>query len=132
MTNRVDLPYGHTALSLDLPDAEYCRLLPRRPPVLAATPDVASAALENPIGAPRLADVMRPGERIAIVISDVTRPCPTADLLPPLLAELARAGVGDEDILIVSGLGSHRAQSDEERARLVGPDIFPANGVHRL
>lgn len=132
MTHRIDLPYGHTALSLDLPDVESCRLLPQRPPVTAATPDsacappsgVTSAALENPIGTPRLADVVRPGERIAIVISDVTRPCPTADLLPPLLSELAHARVGDEDILIVSALGSHRAQSDEERTRLVGPDIF--------
>ena len=124
MINRIDLPYGHTTLSAHLPEAEYCLLVPQRSPAAADTRAAASAALQNPIDSPRLRDMARAGESIAIAVPDTTRPCPTRDLLPPLLSELSQAGVKDEDVVIVSGLGSHRAQTDEERARLVGEDVF--------
>ncbi len=124
MTNRIDLPYGHGALAVELPDAEYETLMPARPPAGQPTARVAATALENPIGTPRLRDFVHAGEQIAIAIPDITRPCPTADLLPPLLAELACAGVRERDMLLVSGLGSHRAQTDAERAELVGADVY--------
>ena len=38
-------------------------------------------ALAEPIGTPRLRDIVRPGEKIAIVTSDITRPMPTWILL---------------------------------------------------
>ena len=31
-------------------------------------------ALENPIGTPRLKEIVHPGEKIAIITSDITRP----------------------------------------------------------
>ena len=34
-------------------------------------------ALENPIGAPRLNTLAKPGQKIAIVISDISRPVPS-------------------------------------------------------
>ena len=56
--------------------------------------------------------------------SDITRPCPSARLLPPVLQELAKGGVRDEDITVVFGLGAHRAQTREEQQRLVGKAIY--------
>ena len=49
-------------------------------------------ALASPIGTPRLRDLVRPGEKIAIVTSDITRPMPTWVVMPPLLEELYSAG----------------------------------------
>jgi nickel-dependent lactate racemase len=63
------------------------------------------------------------GQSIAIVTSDITRPCPTDAMLPPLMEELTQAGVHDEDVTVVFGLGIHRIQTPEERARLVGPEM---------
>ena len=77
-------------------------------------------ALREPIGSPRLAQIVRPGEKIAVISSDVTRPMPTAKVMPALLDELYAAGVRPEDITLVFGLGSHRHQSDEEKRRLAG------------
>ena len=65
-------------------------------------------ALENPIGSPRLKDIVHAGETVAIVTSDVTRPMPTKLVMPALL------------ITLVFALGSHRHQTDEERQRLAG------------
>ena len=77
-------------------------------------------ALENPIGSPRLKDIVHAGETVAIVTSDVTRPMPTKLVMPALLDELYAGGVRREDITLVFALGSHRHQTDEERQRLAG------------
>lgn len=77
-------------------------------------------ALAEPIGSKMLREIVRPGEKIAIISSDVTRPMPTAKVMPALLDELYAAGVKGEDITLVFALGSHRRQSDEEKRRLAG------------
>ena len=77
-------------------------------------------ALENPIGSPRLRDIVKPGEKIAIITSDITRPMPTYKVMPALLDELAAAGVDFKDVTLVFALGSHRKQSSEEQKRLAG------------
>ncbi len=77
-------------------------------------------ALENPIGTPRLRDIVHPGETVAIITSDVTRPMPTFKVMPALLDELYAGGVSPKDITLVFALGSHRKQTDEEHRRLAG------------
>ena len=77
-------------------------------------------ALENPIGSKRLKDIVKPGEKIAIITSDVTRPMPTYKVLPALIEELEAGGVKASDITLVFALGSHRKQTPEEHKRLAG------------
>ena len=50
-------------------------------------------ALRDPIGSQRLRDIVRPGETVAIVTSDLTRPMPTALVMPALLDELYAVNV---------------------------------------
>ncbi len=77
-------------------------------------------ALAEPIGAPELGEVVKPGEKIAIVTSDITRPCPTWQILPALLKRLYAAGVQKQDITLVFALGSHRHHTPEEMQHLAG------------
>lgn len=81
-------------------------------------------ALSNPIGCDRLNKIVKPGEKIVIVTSDITRPMPSKVVLPPLIEELLSAGVTYEDITIVFALGSHRKHSKEEKKYLVGEGIY--------
>ncbi len=81
-------------------------------------------ALASPIGSPPLRGIVRPGESVAIVTSDITRPMPTWKVMPALLDELYAAGVRREDITLVFALGSHRRQTDEERRRLAGERAY--------
>ena len=96
-------------------------------------------ALNHPIGAPKIEEVIRPGEKIAIITSDITRPCPTWQMMPPLLDRLYAAGVKPEDITLVFALGSHRPHTPEEMQRLAGPrawkeircvDSDPSDCIH--
>ena len=86
--------------------------------------DAVRCALEHPIGAPRLRELAKPGQKIAIVASDISRPVPSWDILPAILDELSAAGCRDEDITVVFALGSHRHHTDEERRRLAGADVY--------
>ena len=81
-------------------------------------------ALAQPIGTPRLGQIVRPGEKVAIVTSDITRPMPTWTVLPPVLEELYGAGVRPEDITLVFALGSHRKHTPEEMAHLAGEQAW--------
>ncbi len=81
-------------------------------------------ALENPIGSPRLREIVRTGEKIAIVTSDITRPMPTYRVMPALLDELYAAGVKREDITLVFALGSHRKHTPQEQKKLAGERAF--------
>ena len=96
-------------------------------------------ALAEPIGSLRLGEIVKPGEKIAVVTSDITRPMPTYKVMPALLDELYAAGVKAEDITLVFALGSHRRHTDEERKKLAGErawkeiscvDSDPGNCVH--
>lgn len=81
-------------------------------------------ALMDPIGTQRLSTIVKPGEKIAIVTSDITRPMPSKTVLPPLLDELAEAGVKDEDITVVFALGSHRKHTEDEKKSIVGEAVY--------
>jgi nickel-dependent lactate racemase len=82
------------------------------------------AALQNPLGAARLSDLVSPEDQVVIVTSDHTRPCPNEAVLPPLLTELNRAGVPDEQITIVIALGLHRMMTEAELRKSVGDEVF--------
>ena len=86
--------------------------------------DAVRYALQNPIGAPRLNALAKPGQKIAIVISDISRPVPSWQLLPAILEELFSAGCKAEDITVVSALGSHRPHTEAEMRHLVGDKVY--------
>ncbi len=81
-------------------------------------------AMKQPIGTKFLKEIVKPNETIAIMTSDITRPVPSAVVLPPILEELENAGVNDENITIYFALGSHRQHTEEEKIRLVGKEIY--------
>lgn len=120
---KLELGFGQGTQPLEVPDQNVMGVLEPNPvPTgLTGTAEVARA-LAEPIGAPLLRQVVRPGETVAIVTSDITRPCPTAKILPPVLAELEAGGIRREDITLVFALGSHRPHTEEEMRRLAGPD----------
>jgi nickel-dependent lactate racemase len=118
---RVTLQYGTTGLDIDLPTSQVDVIVPRH---VAGLPDEEAAfleALRRPIEASPLADVVAAGDRVAVVIPDITRPLPSHRLLPWLLAELSF--VPPENLTIIIGTGSHRAATPAEIAALVGPEV---------
>lgn len=81
-------------------------------------------SLEHPIDSPRLKDIVKHGEKIVIITSDVTRPMPTYKVMPAILEELEAGGVDLNDVTLVFALGSHRKQTEEEKQRLAGQEAY--------
>lgn len=86
--------------------------------------DEVKRAIENPIGSERLRNIVKPGEKIAIITSDITRPMPSKIVLPVVIQELEMAGVSRDDITVVFALGNHRKHTEEEKRYLVGDEIY--------
>jgi len=121
----VELPYGQGTLRTTIPDANLQGvLLPKQGADAADEAVLLHEALANPIGTPRLREMVRPGQQVAIVTSDLTRPCPSARLLPLVLDELAGAGIPDDDVTVVLALGLHRPMTEVEMKSAVGAEVY--------
>ena len=82
-------------------------------------------ALDHPIGAGPIEEAVKPGEKVCIIISDTTRRWQQpSTYLPVLVERLNKAGIPDEDMLILCATGTHRKQTEEEHISLVGEDLY--------
>ena len=122
---KISFGFGASAQDAEVPEKNLIGVLRANevPAGLTGEAEVLRA-LHEPIGSPRLKDIVRPGETVAVVTSDITRPMPTWKVMPALLDELCAGGVRAEDITVVFALGSHRPHTDEEKRTLVGERAF--------
>lgn len=117
--------YGNETRTFQVPDRNLlCEVTQNQVEVASTGAEAVREALKSPIGTKRLGELVRPGQKIAVITSDITRPCPSHVILPELLRELSEAQVRDEDITVVFALGSHRVHTQEEQMRLVGREVF--------
>jgi nickel-dependent lactate racemase len=118
------VPYGKSTLEFSLPSPMQAAVAISHP--VKPVRDVETAiveALRHPAGCPPLQELARPGMRACIVFTDITRSSPDHLLVPALLGELELAGVKDENITLLCGIGMHRPSTKEEKVAKLGEDI---------
>lgn len=118
---QVKLAYGRSGLSVELPDERTTVVEPTYVPGLPDAVGAIRDALRNPIGAVPLRQIAKPTDSVAISVCDVTRPMPSALLLPVLLRELRH--IPAQNIVILIATGTHRANTDAELVETLGKDI---------
>lgn len=122
---KVSLNYGKDILNLEIPDNNYMGTLnPREIEGVKDPVREVKEALANPIGCKKLKELVQPQNKVIVLVSDITRPSPSMILLPPILEELREAGISNDQIKIIFGLGIHRKHTEEEKKKLVGELIF--------
>ncbi|NIU39553.1 DUF2088 domain-containing protein, partial [Candidatus Bathyarchaeota archaeon] len=115
------LPYGKTEVCARIPTRNFLGAIePKERLGVADSRSEIERALSQPIGTKRLSEIAKEGDKVAIVVDDATRATPSYLMVSPLLDELNRAGVKDEDVTIIFGCGSHRAVKPDEMEKLVG------------
>jgi nickel-dependent lactate racemase len=118
------IPYSKTSLEFALPAGMRATVVESRPVPPLSDPEAAvTEALAHPIGSPPLRELARPGDRVCIVFTDITRASPDHILVPALLRELEAAGVQEEDITLLCGIGMHRPSTPEEKVTKLGAGI---------
>jgi len=122
---KVSFNYGQELLSLDIPDNNFLGTLnPKDVEAIENPINEVKNALANPVGSKHLKELAKSSKRVVILVSDISRPSPSSILLPPIFEELREAGINNEQIKIIFGLGVHRKQTEEETKKLVGEEIF--------
>jgi len=122
MPMRVRLAYGRHGLEVDLPPQTQV-IAPRFVPGLEDELTALRAALRRPIASPPLAELVKPGDTVVVVHTDITRATPNDRILPILLEELEHAGIRRKDITLLNGLGTHRRQTEAELRAMLGDAI---------
>lgn len=117
---KVELLYGKGMLSIEVPEQTVI-LEPVDQQGLDDEKAAVQQALRTPIGAKPLRESVKPGDKVAIVISDITRPTPNHKLVPWLLEELKH--VPDEQFVIINGTGTHRDQTRDEFVSMLGREV---------
>ena len=72
------------------------------------------------VGARPLRQMVTPGQTVAISVCDITRPMPSATVLPVVLRELRH--VPNDQIVVLVATGTHRANTPSELAEMLGMD----------
>jgi lactate racemase len=79
--------------------------------------------LENPIDSKRLGEIVKKGDKVVILVDDITRLTPAKQILPHVLDEINLGGVPDDDIIIVIALGTHRPMTQSEINEKYGEEV---------
>lgn len=122
---KIEIGFDKTPQIFEVPDENVIDIL--KPNEISAADkgtDAVLKALQSPIGTPMLRDMVKSGQKIVIITSDITRPVPSHKIIPAVLDELTSGGIALSDITVVFALGSHRKQTEDEMIGLVGKDVF--------
>jgi nickel-dependent lactate racemase len=118
------VPFDKGEIEFDLPAGWRAMVVESKTvPPIQDVPAAVAQALGHPVGTPPLREMAKPGDTVCIVFTDVTRASPDWLLVPPMLAELESAGVRDEDITLLCGIGMHRPSTREEKVAKLGQAV---------
>jgi len=119
------MKYGREEIDIRIPENNFLGLIESKGmPDGKSEDETIIEALANPIGSQRLSALVKPGETVCIIISDITRAWQKTDIyLPYIVDELSEAGITDEDITFLCATGSHRCQTKEEHETLLGEKL---------
>ena len=119
--------YGHGSVSLSLNEADIlAELHGTETPPISDIRSALFASLEQPIDSAPLRQRVRPGDRVALVISDMTRFWMRQDLVIPHLVDylIDECGVQPEHLTIVVANGTHIGGDEQELRTLVTDGVY--------
>jgi len=114
--------YGDRRLTLDFPPAwKICEV--GLPPLPTLGTAMVRKAIAQPIAAPPISRLAKGKESAVIIIDDITRPTPSAELLPLIVEELTAAGLPLARIAVVIAGGTHAPASQSQIEKKVGGEL---------
>lgn len=120
-----ELGFAKKKINIDIPKSNLLSCL--EPNIIEygfTGSDEVAHALARPIGCEKLSVLAKGCKDVVIITSDITRPVPSHIIIPHIISELEKAGIGDDKITIVFALGIHRGHTQDEKIKLVGKSVF--------
>ena len=122
------LPYGKTTIPFDETGARVLRSRVDELVCHQAGGAIVREAMEHPIGSDRLSALAAGKRNCVVIISDHTRPVPSKDILPAMLAEL-RQGNPEIEITLLVATGCHRGTTTAELVEKLGEEIVSSERI---
>ncbi|HEX7567167.1 MAG TPA: nickel-dependent lactate racemase [Anaerolineaceae bacterium] len=117
----IHLAYGKNGLDINFDDEWHAQVVePGYEPGLPDPLFALSEALQNPISSAPLIKLVKPEDKVGIIINDITRATPNQVILQSILTELNF--VRRENITIFIALGTHRADTADELESILGKE----------
>ncbi len=118
----VDLPYGSSQLTVELPAATLV-VAPEDRPAAANELEAIRVSLSSPVSGPPLVDVVPRGATVAIAVCDGTRPQPRRPMLSAIL-EVVAARTDLSNVVVLVATGTHRGNTPVELHDMFGPQLL--------
>ncbi len=120
------LKYGRETVTMDLSGAESVfYLYGSDMPTIGNLEEAFIRAVEEDCAGRPLKERIAPGDRVTIILSDITRFWMRQDKISELLVKYLEAcGVRDEDISVLIALGTHRMMTESELEMLASPYVY--------
>jgi nickel-dependent lactate racemase len=129
VANGISLPqlawHGERELWLDIPESwelEMCNMAGYAMPKIKS--QEIKKALGRPAGMPPLREYARGKKEVAILFDDMARVTRVAEIVPPVLEELAAAGIADGQIRFVAANGCHGAMNRIDFVKKLGEEVL--------
>lgn len=127
----IRVPYGDSWQEAMLDEGTRVQVIDVPDSPVAETPShMIGKAMEEPIGTPRLEDMVTPSDEIVIIMNDQTRPGPNEEMLAEIMARLHAAGVNHRQVQVVIATGTHRGPTEEELDTIMGERYHQELRIH--
>jgi len=129
MYTEIELPYGDSFLKSKIPTKNLVSILTMKSiKGLVNEREAIINSLRSPIKCSRLRDCIKKNDKVVVLVTDNTRPCPDDRLLPPILAELEEK-VSRENITIIVAVGLHPTLDEQQLVKKLGGNIVKSYNV---
>ena len=122
LTMKVNLAYGQGHLTVDLPDDRATVIEPSHNPGLPDERSAVIGALQKPISARPIRELIKSTDRVCIAFTDLTRATPNERIIPWLLEHL-QGVVPGRNITLLNQLGTHRPNTRAELEKMLTPKV---------
>jgi len=119
------LPYGKEKIPITIPQKNLLKIcLLKEIPGVKDNIKTIKEAIKNPIGSPTIPKIAQGKCNAVVICTDTTRPTLDKLLIPPILDELNKGKILDENIKVIIALGQHKKMTEEEVKEKVGEEVF--------
>jgi nickel-dependent lactate racemase len=120
---RISFPYPDMS-PLEIQEKNFLGIFsPSTVSIEKSEEEIIEEALSHPVGSPPLSEILKGHKNVLILTDDYTRTTPVQLILPRLIKELKKSGIGLGGIKILIALGTHRPMSQVEIAKKFGEEI---------
>ncbi len=122
---QIELKYGKSKVSFFLNGKCRCETLqPNTPSIKLDEKEILKIRMRNPLASPPLEEVLRPDDRILIVVPDKTRVAKLDVIFPFLFGIFQNKKIDDSQVTVIFASGSHGPMSEEEKRAILGEAAY--------